>query len=261
MFPKVTTVNIQKLHWKVCRKSAHLGLLMRFCNFQLVTSGVFAKVGHSKHTCSVSPRAAGPEKAPGKSFAILATARYPAPVKWYYLPTLLHEWLDFYGKCREIYHPWDWYPPWNQQFSPDKSKNLEDDPFLFEILPIFQEAFAVSFRACNSTTRHWIEYHGTILGTRLTIKLAQMDSAFPWLPATLQSAYPYWEPEFSQKFQGPKINSSTHWKRKKITTNHWSPSFNDRIDAALLRDFHQCVSVTTSGAEYKIHSSLKVHRI
>ena len=35
------------------------------------------------------------------------------------------------------------------------------------------------------------------------------------------------------------------------------PSFNDRIDAALLRDFHQCVAVSTSGAEDKINASLK----
>lgn len=41
IFPKVTCSKYTKTSLKVCRKSAHLGLLMRFCNFQLVTSGCF----------------------------------------------------------------------------------------------------------------------------------------------------------------------------------------------------------------------------
>lgn len=34
--------------------------------------------------------------------------------------------------------------------APANQKNWEDDPFLFEILPIFQRRFAVSFRACST---------------------------------------------------------------------------------------------------------------
>ena len=92
--------------------------------------------------------------------------------------------------------------------APANQKNWEDDPVLFEILPIFQgRLLLVSGHVIQqqdmvldwrSNLLQWIRpFHGCLQRYNLLTHIGSLS--------------------FAQKFQGPKINSSTHWKLKKIT--------------------------------------------
>ena len=195
---------------------------MRFCNFQLVTSVFFWPKLDTRNTPAQFLRGLPDRRKRQESLS--PSWRWPdtLPVKWYiYLHCYMNGWIFMVNVGKYTIHGTRTLPETNIS-APANQKNWEDDPFLFEILPIFQEAFAVSFRARNSTTRHWIEYRGTTLEPDWRSNLLQWIRPFHGclqcynlLTHIGSLSFHRNFPRPNRKQMGLSINSSTHWKLEK----------------------------------------------